>query len=420
MNKMHKNIVVLFSVFIIIICLGIVIQASEKPIKIGSLLSLSAVEPVVSEEKLRGQELAIEEIGEIQGRPLELIVADVTSLEVQRTEAMRLVNEGVIILLDSSKTPWDKAVVPIAERNKVIFWLNLDGGTEITKPGSPWVFRVNPLSIDEGELQARWFVDDILPRLDISKEDVRIGLVYRDDSWGVAMAKEAGRVLRELGFNIVVEEYYGGEEIRDMSPVILKMKDQKINVVLMGHYREAGMLFWKAARRYNFNPLISIGTGAFESTDQPIQILGKNGVEGLLGTNYPAFNTSTEVGPGIPKILKKYKEKYGHDPYTCHALSEYTGMMILFDALKRTEDLDDIESIKSAILKTDIPMYTLGVGWGAKFSTFDEPYRGMAHQNMRSFLIGCQFQDGIIWTIYPKPYPGRKLIVPIPTWDDKQ
>lgn len=395
------------------------VSSAPEPIKIGAILHLSSVEPVVAEEEKRGFELAIQHAGTIQGRPIELIVADVTSMEAAQSEARRLIKNGVKVLIGSAVDSWDKAVVPIVERSKVIFWLTLTGGPELTEMGSPWVFRTCPVSPHEGQFQAKWFVDDLMPRLKLRPSDVKAGLVYRDDSWGATMGENAAKVLRDAGIKIVVEEYYSGEEVRDMSPVVLKMKAAGVNVLFTGHFREAGILFWDAARKYDFNPLVAIGTGAFEGTEQAVEVLGK-GAEGLLASNYPPENAPPAFAPDVPKIIKAYKERYGEKIRTPHVLSAYTGMQFLIDALRRTEDLDSTESIRKAILATDIPQGKVGTGWGCKFSTAAEPWEGMIGQNTRAFYAGTQFIDGQLWQVYPVACPGKEVRLPIPTWSQKR
>lgn len=425
-SRTNRMSIRLFAVALVIAGLAMVVvgctkkSPETKPIKIGAILHLSTVEPVVAQEEKRGFELAIQHAGTVQDRPVELIVADVTSMESAQSEARRLIGEGVKVLIGSAVDSWDKAVAPICERNKVIFWLTLTGGPELTKPGSPWVFRTCPISPGEGEFQAKWFVADLMPRLNLKPSDVKAGLVYRDDSWGATMGENVAKVLREAGINIAVEEYYAGEEIRDMSPVIMKLKNAGVNVVFLGHFREAGILYWEAARKYDFNPLVAIGTGAFEGTDQIVEVLGPKGAEGVLSSNYPPETAPPDFAPDVPKIIEAYKERYGENIRTPHVLSAYTGMQFLLDALRRTENLDSTESIREAILATDIPTGKVGIGWGCKFSTETEPWEGMVGQNTRAFYAGTQILDGKLWQVYPVPSTGKEVKLPLPTWKEKQ
>ncbi|NLS45297.1 MAG: amino acid ABC transporter substrate-binding protein [Firmicutes bacterium] len=414
--------ILLAGVILLTMCLGFSSSAvtAQKPIKIGAMLHLSAVEPVLALMEKRGFEVAINEVGPIQGRPVELIVADVTSIEEMQSEARRLIKEGCNVLIGSSVDSWDKAIVPIAERNKVVLYLTLTGGPELTELGSPWVFRTCPVSPDEGAFQAEWFIDSMMGPLGLEVADVKAGLVYRDDSWGATMGENCSRVLREAGIPIVVEEYYSGEEVRDMTPVILKLKSAGVNAVFSGHFREGAILFYEAAEKYDFNPAVFIGTGAFEGTLQTVETLGVNGAEGLLASNYPPENAPEDFARDVPKLIKVYRETYKEEIETPHYLSAYNGIMFLLDALQRTEDLDSAESIRDAIAATDIPEGEIGIGWGCKFSTAEEPWKGMVGQNMRSFFVGTQVFDGELWQVYPFAVPGKELAIPIPNWSEKR
>ena len=393
---------------------------TSAPIKIGAILPLSSVEPVVHDEEKRGFELAIEHFGRVQGRQIELTVADVTTMEAAQSEARRLIKNGVQVLIGTAVDSWDKAVAPICERSNVVFWLTLTGGPELTEMGSPWVFRTCPVSPDEGKFQAQWFVDDLMPRLKMKPSEVKAGLIYRDDSWGATMGEAAAEVLKKAGIKIAVQEYYSGEEIRDMSPVVLKMKAAGVNAVFTGHFREAGILFWDAAKKYDFNPVVAVGTGAFEGTDQVVEVLGAKGAECIFSSNYPPEHAPVSFAPDVPRILKSYRDKYGESIRTPHVLSAYTGMRFLIDALSRTENLDSTESIRKAIMATDIPQGKMGVGWGCSFSTAQKPWQGMIGQNTRAFYAGTQFINGELWQVYPEASPGKEVRLPMPKWNEKR
>jgi len=127
--------------------------------------------------------------------------------------------------------------------------------------------------------------------------------------------------------------------------------------------------------------------------------------------NWPIEKTPPEYAPGMEEFVGLYKEKFKKERlFTCHSATGYTGMLILWDVLERTENLNDAESIRQAVLETDIPMNKIGCGWGAKFATPGDPMMGT---NLRVGCIGTQWQDGELWTVWPAAFPGREAILPM-------
>ncbi|MCD6574054.1 ABC transporter substrate-binding protein [Candidatus Aerophobetes bacterium] len=392
----------------------------KEPIRIGAVLTLSSIIPLINQEQKRGFEVAVDKVGgEIQGRPIELYFADVSSLESAKSEALRLIQlKGCKVIIGSGIDDFDGAMSSICERNKVIFWMTLAGGPILTKPGQKYTFRTNPWSTLEGTAQADWFVNYILPLLGIERSKVRAAVLHLDSAWGTQMSSELVRCLEEKDIKVVFNKAYSEETTRTMAPVVLKIKSLGANVFFApGMFPKGARLFWEAAKTLDFNPLVAIGTGGFLGTGYAKDVLG-NLVNGFCSTNWPVENTNPKLSPGMQEFVQMYKKKYGEEHLrTCHSASAYTGMLFLLDALKRAKNLDDVDSIVEAIRKTDIPPRKIGNGWGCKFAGPDEWNNGT---NLRAFEVGVQWQDGQMWTIYPMPYPGRKLELPMLSWKDKE
>lgn len=238
---------------------------------------------------------------------------------------------------------------------------------------------------------------------------------------GSAMGDTAAGVLKDGGLSVVMNQSFDATTIKDMSPTVLKMKSAGVNVVIATQFPGPGKLFWDSAKTLDFNPIAACGTGGYEGTSSILTDQGAAGVDGFLSSNFPVENTNPDLAPGAAKFVETYKAKYNAQHLlTCHSLSGYTGMLFLLDALKRTQNLDDPESIRTAILATDIAQKTVGNGWGCQFSTAQSPYQGMTGQNTRVFDVGVQWQEGQMWTMFPVAYPGRTLQLPMKTWAQKK
>jgi len=414
-------VVVLSMIFIGIGCKEEVVPAEEEkePIKIGACLTLSSIIPLIQEEQQRGFGIAVEGIGgSVNGHPIELIYADIDSMETAKSEATRLIQvEGVKILIGSGVDPFDSAMSAICERNDVIFWMTLTGGPILTQPGQNLTFRTNPWSTLEGTLQADWFLQEIFPLLGLDDlSEVKAAMLHLDSEWGIQMSTEVVSKIEAAGVEVVYNESYSEETTTNMDPVVLKIIDEGANVFFApGMFPGGGKLFWDAAKLLDFNPLVAIGTGGFLGTDYAKEVLGDY-INGFCSTNWPIQNTNPELSPGMEKFLSLYMDKYGEGIRTTHSVSGYTGMLFLLDALQRTTDINDINSLVEAIRATDIPERDIGIGWGAQFAGPDEWNNGT---NLRAFDVGVQWQDGEMWSLYPVGFAGRELELPMKTWTEK-
>lgn len=413
--------ILIFFVCLIMVFTCIVYAGAEElsPIRIGALLTLTTIEPLIAQEEKKGIEIAVEKInGEIQGRPIEIYFADISTLENTKSEALRLINKGCNILIGSGIDDFDLAIGTIAKRNNVIHWEFLNGSFELMSGEFDHTFRISPSAASDGRAQANFFLERVLPVLEMKPEDVRIGCINNDYPWGTWMAEARIDILEKAGLKVVYHDKYSEETIRSMSAVVLKMKTTDVNVLFLGTFPPGGSLFWQAAKTMNFNPVAAIGTGGFEVTNDAYEVLGDS-VEGLAGSNFPIGNTNLNFAKGMKEYVENYRKKHNQDPETCHGASAYTGMLFLFDVLERTENVDDVNSLLKAIKETDIPFGKIGNGWGCKFSTVEEPFNGQINQNIRGIHEVDQWQDGEMWAIYPEVYQVREYIM-LPTWEEKQ
>jgi hypothetical protein len=57
------------------------------------------------------------------------------------------------------------------------------------------------------------------------------------------------------------------------------------------------------------------------------------------------------------------------------------------------------------------------MGFGVKFQGEKDPEPG---QNIKSFSVMNQWQNGVYYTVWPQRYAERKaILVPLPAWQDR-
>lgn len=393
------------------------VRAANKTIKIGICMGFTGLAADIYTEAGRGAEIAYDEIGgQIDGMKIELIKSDTPDVKTAISEVNRLINvKGVDIIFGPGPCGLAKSVSHLCERAKVLQWLVMCGqGYDILRQGYNYVFRPIPYAGLEGYMMVEWLCEDLLPRIGLKPSDAKIALVMDETPFGVDKFEAFQRKQEEYGFKLpVVEAYPRGA--RDFSSIVLKAKNANVDAYVRSGSGQDAVNNLRDMKAINFAPPIIMGTGGGIGTGFCGKAFGDE-INHILSSNWAPEETPASVAPGLPKFVELYRKKYNKDHiYTCHSLSTYTATLVLWDILKRAGSKDR-EAMLQAARETDIPKYKFGSGWGAKFSTSSEPLEGMVNQNTRAFTVGTQWQDRKLWTVYPKPYPGRETKLPFPGW----
>jgi len=413
-----KVIVITFSLIFMFLVNGLV-YAENEPIKINFGAYLTGDAAAVFQETARGAEIFVEEInknGGINGRKVELYVNDITGdVAFQREEFNRLARQGIKIFTGYWRV---EMVAPLTEQYKAIIFGGM-AEDEIYKQGYKYIFRPYPRLTQEGIDQVHWLKEQILPNANIPMEKARVALIYQDQEIYLSLANGFKDTWISEGFNEDQIVYFVAHspDIKDFSAVIIKLKNLKPDIVVQLSEVAQSLLFWRQAREYGLNiPIPPIGFGSNIGTGAFYDGLGKD-AEYFLSTNWAVENTSKEMAPGVDKFLELYRKKYNREHlYTCHSLGWYGMYQILFEALKTAKSVDDTDAIREALFNLDIPELTFVNGWGAKFSSPDDPLEGMVGQNTRATTVGIQWQDGEMWTVWPVAFPGKEIKIPVNTF----
>jgi len=397
--------------FIIFVIFSTTINAQE-PLKIGVIAPLTGSTGPLGEESWKGVQIAIDEQnakGGIQGRQIEYIIQNSPDPESAIASAEKLINEGINIIVCTYMSGISYAVAPICERSKVISWHLNASSDKITQQGFKYLFRTSALGSLEGR-DMILYVNSLLPKLNLTPEEVIIAGAFEDGIYGTDILTSASKTASELGMNFAFAGTYSSKS-QDLSSLMLQVKDSKPNVFLMVSYPPDAQLILREAAKLDLKVDVVIGTGSTLGGSWFLETYGPEMAESISSTNWPIEKSPPEYAPGMLKFVDMYKEKFNKERlFTCHSATAYTGMLFLWDALERTADLNDVESIRQAILATDIPEATVGCGWGCQFAP---PGHELMGTNLRAGNVATQWQDGELWTVWPVSFPGREPIVPL-------
>jgi len=370
-------------------------QAAYADVTFGALYPFSGQLALLGEESARGLELAVDEInaaGGVQGEQVVLERGDAVDNNQAIGEARRLISrEGVKAIFGTYSSSRSIAASQVAELSGIPYFELGAVADEVTGRGLKYLFRVNPTAEDMAATIIDMIVDKVGPMNDKAPEDLKIGIIYEDSSYGTSVSGHEQAMAKEAGLNVVTSQAYPASTV-DLSSVVLDLKQRGVDVVLQTSYQNDSVLFLQQAHEAGFQPLAIIGGGGGYSTQPTADAVGHDIIDGVLDTDFTQYIVNKDFTPGIDDFLAAYDAKYGGEPRSGHSLTNYVGAMAILTALNEADGFEP-DTIIETVSAIDIPEGTTAAGYGVKF--------GENNQNERARMMGLQWQDGKLVTVYP-------------------
>lgn len=370
-------------------------QAAYAEVTFGALYPFSGQLALLGEESARGLELAVDEVnaaGGVQGEQVVLERGDAVDNNQAIGEARRLISrENVKAIFGTYSSSRSIAASQVAELSGIPYFELGAVADEVTGRGLEYLFRVNPTAEDMADTIINMIVDKVAPMNGVEPGDLKIGIIHEDSSYGTSVSGHEERFAEEAGLNVVAKLAYPASTV-DMSSIVLDLKQREVDVVLQTSYQNDSVLFLQQANEAGYQPLAVIGGGGGYSTQATADAVGADIIDGVLNTDFTQYIVNKEFTPGIDDFLAAYEAKYGGEPLSGHSLTNYVGAMAILTALNEASDFEPatiIETVKAV----DIPEGTTAAGYGVKF--------GENNQNERARMMGLQWQDGKLVTVYP-------------------
>jgi len=402
----------------LLFCVSNLVFAAEKVVKIGVLLPLTGKMARDGACLKRGMDLAVEIInnktdidvplGKTEGLPnlggakIELVYADDQGIpERGMSEAERLIGSGEVVALFGSYTSSTTATAQmVAERYKFPMLNGLATSPMLNKKGLKWFFRTTP---DDTIFMRSFFdfLEDYKESTGTKYETVAI--IHEDSLWGT----DCGRLLfdyaHEYGYKVVANIAFPSGTV-DLTSEVQRIKFAHPDLLFEIGYVQDQILLVKTLKNLDVNV-----DGLFSSLQYP-DILDalQEDAEGMIFRE--VFNEDAAlVNSNAKKILDLWYSKYSTD--MGNSPRGMNGLFVLADAINRAGATDP-ESIRKALVETDIPKEKLFLSWnGVKF---DE--NGL---NEKANGILVQVQDGVLHQIWPFADSQYKPILPFKDWNER-
>lgn len=364
-------------------------------VKFGSLYPISGPLALLGDESSRGLALAVDEInaaGGIKGEKIILEVGDAVDNNQATGEARRLISlVGVKAIFGTYSSARAIAASQVSELAGVPYFELGAVADEVTDRGLSYLFRTNATAKNMGRDSIEMLVKSIAPGYGKDAKDMKIGIIFEDSSYGTSVAKHQVSTAAEYGLNVVVNSGYPANTV-DMSSLVLELRDKGADVVLQTSYQNDSVLFLQQANEAGYKPQVVIGGGGGYSMQPTADAVGHDVIEGIFDVDFTQYQVNHAATPGLDGFVEAYKAKFGHEPRSGHSLVNYVGAKAVFEGMQAGEGFE-ADQIVAAMQKLDIADGTTALGHGFKF--------GENNQNERAYMMGMQWQDGKLQTVYP-------------------
>lgn len=369
---------------------------AHADVKFGALYPFSGQLALLGQESARGLEIAVDEInseGGVQGEKVVLERGDAVDNNQAIGEARRLISrERVKAIFGTYSSSRSIAASQVAELSGVPYFELGAVSNKVTSRGLKYLYRTNPTAKDMARTVVDMIDEAVAPKLGVDPGKLRIGIIHEDSSYGTSVGGFEKRFAEEAGMNVVSEQAYPASTV-DMSSIVLALQQKKVDVVLQTSYQNDSVLFLRQANEAGYDPKAIIGGGGGYSMEPTAEAVGPDVIDGVLDVDFTQFEVNPKFAPGVKDFVKAYKAKYNSEPRSGHSLNNYAGAMAILHALDKADGFGPDE-ILDAVASIDIPAGETAAGYGVKF--------GENNQNVRAQMMGLQWQDGKLVTVFPK------------------
>ncbi len=399
---------------------------AQEPIRIGVLQPMTGPATKNGIENFTAMQIArdmINERGGINGRKVELLLADIPTPTAAISETERLITKGgVKITLGSGVSQLAIPVSQTTEKYGVFHWETAGAADIITKRGFKYTFQVGPAAYRYSQAAVDIIVDDLAKKLGKPLADLRLALLWENRAFGKSVGDGVRAYAITKGIKPIYDEGYD-QFATDMTPIVQKLKDVKPDVLIAISFPNDAILFQRKAKELDFNVGALIGVSAGYSNPDLRDSIGDM-VNGIFVSDFAAKVNPKALLPGTVSIAEEFFKRYAeklHRAPAGHASSSFSATWALFtEVLSKGTTLEPAE-LREIALKLDLPNGALANGSGIKFTNHDWPTDPKdAGQNLRASIGVWQWQKAGNNQVFPANLAtAEAVMVPLPDWSKR-
>ena len=329
-----------------------IVRAQAQKLKVGVILPRSGVQGLIGQSCQMGAEIAPGVIKEMLGVDIEILSADSESnVDVSRTRAERLVQEGAHVLVGAFDSGQTSSMAQVAEQRGIPHIVNIAAAPPITEQGYKFVFR-NFQTAPEIVRHGLSLIGDLFRSTNVAPRSAVF--MHVNDTFGQAMAKGMDAILptqTQLPFKIVDTIPYD-PAAKDLTVEVGKAKSSNPDFLLLVCRLNDAIILRREMVKQRWYPMgvVSPGSpGMYE--EQFSKTLGK--LADYCISNVPWYNAKAELTKVVEKALAR---KYPKEKLHFHGLNvgfTFEAILVAADAYKRARSTDP-KTLAEAIRQTNI------------------------------------------------------------------
>lgn len=381
------------AVFLAMACLPAPARAAPAgaPIKVGAVIPLTGPLQKFGEIQNNSFVMAVEEInaaGGINGRPIELLIADDQSrIDIGRSAAERLILQNQVIALTGGySSDVTFAMAAVAQRRKVPFLITTGAADEITELGASYVFRLNQPVSEYARPLVEFLQEVVQPK--------SVVIIYEKGLFGQSGSREFADQAYESGWKVLMNQGYEAGTV-DFRSLLGKATSAKPDVAYMISYVKEAVLLVQQARELGFKPKVLAGAAAGFTLPEFGKLAG-DAAENVFSV---ALWTPNLPYPGAKEYYGNYAKRFGSET-EYHGAEAYASIYVVADALKRAKALTP-QDVREALARTHM-MSAFGP---VRFTSYDKKTQ---QNSLPTYLV--QWQKGVLETVWPQSLATKAYI----------
>src|SRR6266566_5206177 len=379
-------------------------RAQAKEVKLGYILPVTGPLAFESQLSLNGLQLAVDEINAaggvkaLGGAKLVLLPGDTQQkVELGNSEAARLIDQGISVLIGPFSSLVAYSVRQVAEKNKTPFMLLAAVADNLTEGGLRYVFRVQP----NGKAMSTLTMNDMLEMGKAASTPIkRVAMMHEDGNFGTTMGNHVEAFAGKLGYALVQRIPYSLKS-PDFTAELSKIKASKPDLLLIsGYYGDSKIIAETAAKlRIGVHALVGLANAAYSNP----KFIAENRelTDQLFDGNY----WHNPQSPRARAVFGAYQKRFSAT-MSNHGVQGYQVLFVLKDALERAASTDR-EKVREAIAKTNLADHIL---------TQDAIRFDDAGENVNATPALLQVQGGKPVVVGPARFVEAKPVFPVPKW----
>src|SRR6201986_4430871 len=383
------------------------LRAQGAAVKLGVLHPVSGALSYSGQQGRLGATIAIDEINAaggikaLGGAKIDPVLGDAQSTpEGGNAEVERMNAAGVAAIVGGYASSICLAASQTAARYDLPYLVDVGVADNIVTRGLKNTFRFGP---GFGVI-AKTAIDNLIPLTDQAGKPAKTVMIVNEDSlFGSGLAKRLNAQLPDRGFQIL-ETIPHPTPTRDFNNVVLKIKAQNPDLIIPANYYNEYVLLARTLQQQRVRPkgIYSILGGAASSYKFVKEF--PEAAQYIMDCNH-------WFDPRNPKALalKKKVEDQGQF-YTYEVFMNYSGVLLLADALERAASADRAKII-SALETSTFAGHVMPYG----------PTKFVNGQNEGAAPVNTQVLGNDIQVIFPAQFASAKAGFPMPPpWRRRQ